>query len=233
MNRGIHNLGSTIKSLARDLAHSGKPIEQTLAEVTAAAVDSIPAVDTADVLIINRRQFTSLAPTSQLALEMDQAQRTTGQGPCLDAIRDAAVVRCDDLRRDPRWPSFTALAVAAGVRSMMCYQLYADEASSGALNLFSRQVNGFTAKAEALGAVLATHAAIALIAANRHTHVQSALASRDLIGQAKGIIMERLDVDAVRAYEVLTRLSQTHNAPLQDVAAEIVNAPRGARRAPR
>jgi transcriptional regulator with GAF, ATPase, and Fis domain len=232
MSRDFRHLGSNVESLARDSAHSGTPIEQTLAEVTAAAVDLIPTVDAADVLIIDRRRFTSLAPTSLLALELDQAQRTTGQGPCVDAIRDAAVVRCDDLRRDPRWPSFTALAVAAGVRSMMSYQLYASRVGSGALNLFSRRVDGFTAEAEALGAMLATHAAVALTAANRQSHFQSALASRDVIGQAKGMIMERLDVDAVRAFEILARLSRTHNASVQDVAAQIVDAPRGARRDP-
>lgn len=232
MSRDFRHLNSAVESLARELDHRGTPIEQTLAEVTAAAVNLIPTVDTADVLLIDRRRFTSLAPTSPLALELDQAQRTAGQGPCVDAIRDAAVVRCDDLRRDPRWPSFTALAVAAGVRSMMSYQLYSSGAGSGALNLFSRRVNGFTAEAEALGAMLATHAAVALKAVNRRTHFESALVSRDVIGQAKGMIMERLGVDAVRAFEILTGLSRTHNAPMQDVAAQIVDAARGTRRDP-
>ena len=67
--------------------------------------------------------------------------------------------------------------------------------------------------------MLATHAATALIAANRQHQVESALASRDVIGQAKGIIMERFDLDAVRAFEMLIRMSA--NTPVAVIAGEI------------
>jgi hypothetical protein len=78
----------------------------------------------------------------------------------------------------------------------------------GALNLFGVEPDVFTTDSEAVGAMLATHAAIAPIADDVRLQFQSALASRDIIGQAKGMIMERFEVDAVRAFEVLTRLSQ-------------------------
>jgi AmiR/NasT family two-component response regulator len=75
----------------------------------------------------------------------------------------------------------------------------------------------------AVGAMLATHAATALIADDVRLQFQSALASRDIIGQAKGMIMERFDVDAVRAFELLTKLSQNSNIRLAEVAEEIVS----------
>lgn len=92
---------------------------------------------------------------------------------------------------------------------------------SGALNLFGFGTGSFTAEPEALGAMLATHAAISLVAANRQQQFDSALASRDLIGQAKGIIMERFDVDAVRAFELLRRVSQESNTPVKVIAARL------------
>ncbi|WP_236983305.1 MULTISPECIES: GAF and ANTAR domain-containing protein [Mycobacterium] len=223
MSNEFHDLlRTTMEALTRDLAQDGAPIEQTLAEVTAAAVGLLPAVDAADVLLIDNGVFTSVASTSPVGPRLDGAQRDTGEGPCLDAARATAVVRCDDLSTDPRWPSFTAIAVDTGVHSMLSYQLYTHGAGSGALNLFSEKVGAFSHEAEAVGAMLATHAALALIAVNRQRQFESALASRDLIGQAKGMIMERFNVDAVRAFDLLRLLSQNQNIPLRDVASQIV-----------
>ncbi|MDT5228866.1 MAG: hypothetical protein QOH94_2659, partial [Mycobacterium sp.] len=85
-----------------------------------------------------------------------------------------------------------------------------------------RQPDAFDPEAQAVAAMLATHAAITLIAQHRDTQFQSALASRDAIGQAKGMIMERFDVDAVRAFELLKKLSQSSNTRLVAVAEELV-----------
>ena len=93
----------------------------------------------------------------------------------------------------------------------------------GALNLFGTKPDVFTAENEAIGAMLATHAATALIADDERLQFQSALASRDIIGQAKGMIMERFDVDAVRAFELLRKLSQNSNTRLASVAEELVS----------
>src|SRR6185295_8583980 len=81
----------------------------------------------------------------------------------------------------------------------------------------------FTIESEAVGAMLATHAAIALIADDERLQFQSALASRDIIGQAKGKIMERFNVDAVRAFELLVKQSQNSNIRLAVVAEELVS----------
>lgn len=70
--------------------------------------------------------------------------------------------------------------------------------------------------------MLATHAATALIAEDKELQFRSALATRDMIGQAKGMIMERFNVDAVRAFELLVELSQSLNTRVAEVAAEIV-----------
>ncbi|GAA1681063.1 hypothetical protein MMUR_06420 [Mycolicibacterium murale] len=225
---GVHRrdhhelLRSTMETLTAELAFHGTPIDRTLAQVTAAAVQLIPAVDAADVLLIDEGEFISVAPTSPWCPVLDAAQRDTGEGPCLEAAHASAVVRCDDLRKDPRWPAFAAIAVESDVYAMLSYQLYTHGAGSGALNLFSREIGAFSLENEALGAMLATHAAVALMAAQKQHQFESALASRDQIGQAKGMIMERFNVDAVGAFELLTRLSQDSNTPLREIAAQIV-----------
>jgi AmiR/NasT family two-component response regulator len=74
-----------------------------------------------------------------------------------------------------------------------------------------------------LGAVLATHAALAFAAVDTQGQFYSALASRDHIGQAKGILMERFDVDSVQAFGMLRKMSQDTNTPLRDVAKRMTD----------
>jgi transcriptional regulator with GAF, ATPase, and Fis domain len=199
-------------------------IDVTLRGVTASAVDLIDGVESADVLlVVGAELFRSIAATSQLAIEIDDLQKRFREGPCLDAAIGNPMVMSNDLREDSRWPRFAGAAVAAGVHSLMSFQLYTHNARMGALNLFGLKPDVFTIQNEAVGAMLATHAAVALIADDERLQFRSALASRDIIGQAKGIIMERFDVDAVRAFELLKKLSQNTNTRLALVAEELVS----------
>jgi ANTAR domain/GAF domain len=188
-------------------------------------VHLISGVDCADVLLMKDGEYRSAAATSEVAPTVDAAQRRTGEGPCLDASGPAVMIRCDNFSEDSRWPHFAPAALAAGVHSVMSFQLYNHMADKGALNLFGYHPYRFNAESEAIGAMLATHAATALIAANRQHQFESALASRDVIGQAKGIIMERLDLDAVRAFELLRRMSQNSNTPIRWSPAKSLNGP--------
>ncbi|BBY46966.1 hypothetical protein MARA_04340 [Mycolicibacterium arabiense] len=113
-------------------------------------------------------------------------------------------------------------AIERGVYSSLSFQLCTHKKGGAALNLFSRVPQTFDMHTETIGAMLATQAAIAIIASDRHTQFESALASRDLIGQAKGIIMERFKIDAVAAFEMLRKLSQTSNEKLTSIAQRVV-----------
>jgi transcriptional regulator with GAF, ATPase, and Fis domain len=199
-------------------------IDITLRGVTTSCVDLIDGVECADVLLVAGPDlFKSIAATSTLAIEIDDYQKHFREGPCLDAAIGNPMVICNDLGEDSRWPSFGAAAVAAGVHSLMSFQLYTHNARMGALNLFGIKPDVFTFEKEAVAAMLATHAAVALIADDERLQFQSALASRDIIGQAKGMLMERFDIDAVRAFELLRSLSQNSNTRLALVAEEIVS----------
>lgn len=215
-------LRRTMEDLPRTFLRPA-PIEDLLNGITRAAVDLIDGADCADVLLVSEsNDFRSLAATRQLAIDVDGIQEQFYEGPCLDAAGGHALVLCDDLQDDLRWPRFAKSAVAVGVHAMLSCQLYTHDKRKGALNLFGLKPGVFTAKDQAVGAMLATHAATALIAHDRERQFQAALSSRDVIGQAKGMIMERFAVDATRAFELLKKLSQDANTPVVDIAAGLV-----------
>jgi AmiR/NasT family two-component response regulator len=105
----------------------------------------------------------------------------------------------------------------------MSFRLYHRGASSGALNLFGFDTGSFATEPEAIGVMLATHAAMTMMASDRQKQFDSALASRDIIGQAKGIIMERFNGDAMRAFELLRKLSQESNTPIKIIAERLTD----------
>ncbi|MGU3581721.1 GAF and ANTAR domain-containing protein [Rhodococcus sp. C26F] len=218
------DLGRRMAQLARGFYHP-TDLDETLRGVTAAAVELVEGADCADILIVTgRKQFRSLAATCELAEHLDDIQEQFGEGPCLDASAKCLVVRSDDLRKETRWPRFAKAAVEANVLSTLSFQLYLDQESMGALNMFSSRADAFDPLAEATAEVLAAHGAMAMSAARTQGQFASALATRDIIGQAKGMIMERFGIDAVAAFELLRRLSQDSNVPLAEVAQGIVQA---------
>lgn len=208
--------------LARSTA-GPRSVEEVLAAVTAAAVELLPGADTAGVLTVKRGKFESLFGTSDLVYRLDELQAKYDEGPCLDAANDDLMLRTDDFADEPRWPNFSRALVEIGIRSCLSFKLYAGERTAGALNVFGWQPNAFTAESEALGSVLAAHAAAAILASRHSEQLRSAINSRDVIGQAKGVIMERYKVDAVRAFEVLRKLSQTMNLRLTEVAQRVID----------
>lgn len=199
-------------------------LDKTLAVVTSTAVKLIEGVDFADVMLLDEGNVESVAPTHSLAGALDAAQIRLQQGPCLHAALAQDVVHCPDLTADGQWPQFAAAAVAVGVHSMLSFRLYSHHTGAGALNLFGHTKDPFTADDLLIGAMLATHAANALLAINKQRQFESALASRDVIGQAKGMLMERFEVSAVRAFEMMTTLSQDTNTPLRVIAHRITEA---------
>lgn len=212
--------------LSRDIA-APRSLEQVLTDVTAAAVELIPAADVAGVLLIKAGgDFESVADTDSLAAELDKLQQDFHEGPCHDAALKQTIVRTDDLREEPRWPRYAPAAVERGVLSSLSFKLYTAERTAGALNLFSFEANAWDTEAETIGTVFAAHAASAIIAGRHGQQMQSALSTRDRIGQAKGIIMERYGVDELRAFDLLRRLSQESQVKLVDIAQRVIDTRR-------
>jgi transcriptional regulator with GAF, ATPase, and Fis domain len=196
----------------------------TLGHITSAAVDLVDGIDYADVMLIEGGSFRSIAPTAQVVTDLDHAQMRLQQGPCLEAATSDSIVRAPDLRQDERWPAFAAAALENGVHSVLSFQLYSHRTGTGAMNLLGKKPQALDIQSEATLAMLATHAAVTLIAARKEVQFESALASRDVIGQAKGIIMERFKLDATRAFALITKLSQDGNIPVRIIAQQIVDS---------
>lgn len=218
-----HELAVRMAELARDIA-APRSLEEILADVTAAAVELIPAADLAGVLLLKGGgEFESVADTDGLVAQLDKLQHDFAEGPCHDAALNETIVRTDDLRDEPRWPRYAPAAVEHGVLSSLSFKLYTAERTAGALNLFSFRAGVWDTEAETVGTVFAAHAASAIMAGHHGRHMQSALSTRDRIGQAKGIIMERHGVDDVRAFELLRRLSQESQTKLVDIAQRVID----------
>jgi hypothetical protein len=199
-------------------------LRTTLFAVTNAALRHVPGTDSANILLVTDPEtFESVASTSPLPSRLDALQRELNEGPCLDAAEGETIVRCDDLQNDQRWPRFGRAAAEAGVRSILSFQLYTHGQRRAAMNLVATRRQAFTHEGEAVAAMVATHAATALIAHDKELQFRSALASRDVIGQAKGMLMERFGVDALRAFELLVKVSQHSNTRVARVAADIVS----------
>lgn len=218
-----HRLRAEIEQIARDLRAEHANLQGTLEVITKSARDVVPGAEDAGITLITRgRGFASRAATSPLPKLIDDLQHRLQDGPCVQAIWQHETVLVADMTTEVRWPLFAPEAARAGARSMLAFQLYTTENTMGALNLHSTRPNAFDDTSISVGGTLATHAAIALIACQREEQFRDALASRDLIGQAKGILMHRYAIDAEQAFTLLTRRSQHTNTPVNEVAAHIV-----------
>lgn len=223
MTSEMHDLASRMATLARTLADPVS-LDVILSRVTEAARELIPGVDTAGVLMIGKGgAFESLGGLGELPHRLDELQMKFDEGPCRQAALHDLIVRTDDFRAEDRWPQYSAACVEIGVLSGLSFKLYTAERTAGALNLFGFQPRNWDGEAETIGTVLAAHAAAAVLATRRGEQLESALSTRDRIGQAKGIIMERYKVGDVQAFEMMRQLSQDSNIRLADIAQQVID----------
>ncbi len=106
---------------------------------------------------------------------------------------------------------------------MLGFQLFVEGDQLGGLNLYAGGPGAFDDESQDIGQMLAAHAAVAVAGAEREENLRSAVSSRDVIGQAKGILMERHELTADQAFAVLARVSQELNRKLADVARELTD----------
>jgi GAF domain-containing protein len=220
----VNVLAHQFAEMARSLQGQSDTGEM-LDEVVAAAVRLIPGVDAGSISVVTgRRAVTSRHPSGELPERVDAVQTEVGEGPCLDAVYEQQTVRVPDMAHEQRWPHFARRAAELGAASMLSFQLYVEGDNLGALNLYSRQPHGFDDESEQVGLLFASHAAVAFADAQQREHLTAAMATRDLIGQAKGILMERYSLDAEQAFRLLTRVSQHSNQKIRTIADELVTS---------
>jgi hypothetical protein len=198
------------------------------------SVQVIDQADSVSVTVQRDGKFTTPTYHGTLARELDQLQYLHGEGPCLDAVADQgpAFAECPDLRSGCTWPAFGPAAADAGGRSVLALGIFPDPGASlprlASLNLYSRRPGAFDEQSRGAGLLLAAHAGVALAsvsalaAASAETaQLRQALHGRDVIGQAKGILMERRKLSPEQAFDVLRDTSGRLNTKLVELARQL------------
>ncbi|MDP8991671.1 MAG: GAF and ANTAR domain-containing protein [Actinomycetota bacterium] len=228
------DLAETFSDIARRL-YRAETVEDTLQEIAELACRTVEGCDFAGMSLVRGKVIETPAQTDPSVGDLDVLQSEIGEGPCMDAIAEHATFYAEDLANEDRWPTFAPSAVERGMRSMLSFRLFIEESDSGertmgALNLYSRQPAAFDETAREVGLIFASHASVALAGAQalaqEKEHVANldqALTSRDVIGQAKGILMERERLTADQAFDLLRRASQNLNIKLRDVADRVAD----------
>lgn len=199
-------------------------VDSVVAGLVESAVADIPGAQYAGITVVTKRSGVATeAATHRYPVVLDDIQRQHRQGPCLAAQFEQHMMRIPDLAVEARWPAYCRAALAATpIRSVLSFELFNGDQVMGALNIFAEDAEVFSGETEDVGLVFATHAALAWSSVRKEHEFASALASRDIIGQAKGMVMERYRVNAVRAFELLKNLSQESNTPLAQIAQRLV-----------
>ena len=209
---------SILEHLGRALHVPEAGLQATLDAIARAAVETIGPARYAGVNLYERGKFEPQAVAGEPPLALDVVQQQTGTGPCIDSSRDQISVRVDDMATEHRWPRYAELALSLGVASMLCVPLSVNDQKLGSVSLYSTDRSAFSLADEYVARLFATQAALALAEAHRVGQLRQALASRDVIGQAKGILMERHRITADQAFTMLSEHSQRLNRKLADVA---------------
>jgi GAF domain-containing protein len=212
----------SLEILARALHVKNSELEPTLRAIASTAVTMLSPARYAALAVLSRGGLIPRASTGEPPLLLDRLQQKLDDGPCIHAAKHQSVVRIEDTGEDDRWPEFCAGAARLEVRSMLCVPLWIDEQGLGALSLYADQAAAFGDPHERVAVLLATFAALALAEAQRAEQMHDALANRDVIGQAKGILMERHGVTAEAAFGALSRVSQAENMKLAEIARGFV-----------
>lgn len=214
-------LADRLSDLARSLQDE-RSLEETLSGIVHAAVGTVPGARHASISgVRRRREVRTLAATDELSRAVDRVQYATGQGPCLDALYEQETVRVSILSEEDRWPEFRRRVAELSVGSMLAVQLFVRGDELGALNLLSQDVDAFGDESEHVALLFASHAAVAMSGAQQQDNLRRALQTRELIGQARGILMERFKITGDQAFGLLVRASQGTNRKLQEVAEDL------------
>jgi GAF domain-containing protein len=209
---------SVIEQLGRALRVPEADLQGTLDAIARTAVQTIGPAKYAGVNLYEHGKFVPQAVSGEPPLALDVLQQQTGIGPCIDSSRSQVTIRVDEMPTETRWPAYVERALALGVQSMLCVPMYVDDQQLGSVSLYATDRAAFSLADEYVARLFAAQAAMALAEARRAGQLRHALSNRDVIGQAKGILMERHRITADEAFRMLSEASQRSNRKLADVA---------------
>ena len=222
-------LASAFAAIAGYL-YEADSFDDVLLRIAQTAVSTVAGCQMASVTLGERGSYQTAATTDSTASAVDQVQYDAQEGPSLDAV-DAPIVYAQSFP-DTRWPTLASRPSDLGAQSAASYRLaaasLATTGTGGSLNTYGVEPDAFSDEAQQIGLILAAHASVAAGAVRERDALQdlarnlnNALLSRDVIGQAKGILMERLNLSPEDAFDVLRSASNRLNVKLHNVALRL------------
>ncbi|MBI2700367.1 GAF and ANTAR domain-containing protein [Mycobacterium gordonae] len=199
-----------------------------LRDIIAMTVAAIPGAQYLGVTVFgDGGMVRTLAANHRYPSLSDAVHRDVGEGPCLSAARERRIVCIDDLATDRRWPRYRDAALErTRVRSIISFPLCGDDSAPAAFSCYAELPWAFTEESLELGLIYAAHTSLAWNVLHGQQHFHAALVSRDVIGQAKGILMERFQISAAAAFSMLRQLSQESNTKLVHIAEKVIQLER-------
>ena len=199
-------------------------VDELLHLICRAAIDNVPGVEYAGITLADRHgKLETPVATHELIHRVDALQYEFRQGPCVDAVQGRWQARSDDLSVDVRWPEYGPLAASAGILSQMGIELFDEPGVIAGLNLYSSKVGAFdddTVEAAMLFAIQATHTLGRVMTQKQLT---DAMTTSTTIGRATGVVMQRFQFSADRAFELLTRVSRIHDVTIEVLSNQILD----------
>jgi GAF domain-containing protein len=206
--------------------HSMETLLQRVVDLTKTVM---PGNTEASISLMTNDKPKTAVFTGRLALDMDESQYGRGYGPCLHAATTGELIEIADARTDTRWPDYMASAVEHGTLSSLSVPLPISEGMAGGMNIYAREAHAFDEDTRSAAQKFVPYAAVAVAnmqayqdARDMADNLQTALESRAVIDQAKGILMERFKLTADQAFQVLARTSMQRNAKLRAIAQNLV-----------
>ncbi len=214
-----------------DQLYDAASYDEVFTRIAEAAVATVTGSDLASVTLREKGHYRTVGATAQKAIDVDQEQYDVDEGPCLDAFYTPLVEVA--AFPDERWPTLGSHPMEHGIESSVSYRLGSKgpghpDPPIGSLNIYATTPAAFTPLAIEMGSLLAAHASQAASAVRERSglehlgnQLQEALLFRDVIGQAKGILMERFKATPEDAFEMLKCSSQRLNIKLREVALRL------------
>ena len=233
VRRALYPVAARFADLAGEL-YGVRDLRNVVDRVVRGAQRLFAGADAVSLATGGKDGYSTTSVTDPLAAELDAVQFRTGRGPVLDAVRVPGVglAFAADLDAGGPWPELASVARERGVRGVLSVALFptVEPPRLGALTFYSRTAGALADADHDVAVVLAAYAGTALAAVSAleaadqdAEHFRRALDHRDVIGQAKGILMERRGLTAEEAFRVLSETSQQLNVKLRDLAAQVVD----------
>jgi GAF domain-containing protein len=198
------------------------------------AAEVMSAAGAGIMLVQEDGKLAFVAASEQRVVDVELHQAQLRQGACHEAFAINAIVRVDNIANEERWPEYAELVEELGLRAVLGVPLNAFGETIGVINIYRERPAAWSEEDIGAAQILASMGAGYILNANQlkaqHTlseQLHAAIDSRDLIGQAKGIIMAQQQIDSDASFEVLRQRSQDENRKLREVAEDVVREQSG------